>query len=164
MAVYGNGEFVVTVPAGMRASAIEQLIATKSAWVLKQLSRSHSIVHKMPDPESAATFRQRKEEARLLVRDRLAVLNELYRFAYNRVAIRNQKTRWGSCSKKGNLNFNYRIASLPLHLADYVIVHELCHLSEFNHSPQFWNLVARAIPDHSQRRKELRGIPVRVGS
>lgn len=102
--------------------------------------------------------------ARVFVHHRLFVLNELYGFAYNRVAIRNQRTRWGSCSKRGNLNFNYRIASLPLHLADYVIVHELCHLGEFNHSPQFWNLVARAIPDHRERRKELRGIPVRVGS
>ncbi|MCR4313690.1 MAG: M48 family metallopeptidase [Candidatus Uhrbacteria bacterium] len=101
---------------------------------------------------------KQREEARTFVHSRLEVFNEHYRFEYHRVAIRNQRTRWGSCSKKGNLNFNYRIARLPIHLADYVIVHELCHLGEFNHSPQFWNLVARAIPDHRERRKELRGI------
>lgn len=101
--------------------------------------------------------------ARVFVHHRLLVLNELYGFAYNRVAIRNQRTRWGSCSKRGNLNFNYRIASLPLHLADYVIVHELCHLMEFNHSQKFWDMVSRAIPDHRERRRELRGILIRVG-
>src|SRR3989339_1317391 len=87
-----------------------------------------------------------KEYARAFVHNRLQVLNQHYRFDYKRVSIRNQKTRWGSCSKRGNLNFNYRIVSLPIHLADYVIVHELCHLEEFNHSQNFWNLVARAIP------------------
>ncbi len=104
-------------------------------------------------------YRQR-EFARRFVHSRLEMFNEHYRFVYNRVAIRNQKTRWGSCSKKRNLNFNYRIASLPIHLADYVIVHELCHLAEFNHSQKFWNLVARAIPDHRTRRRELRAIHI----
>lgn len=65
-----------------------------------------------------------KKAARVFVHHRLLVLNELYGFTYNKVAIRNQRTRWGSCSKKGNLNFNYRVASLPFHLADYIIVHE----------------------------------------
>lgn len=107
-------------------------------------------------------LRRQREHARAFVHHRLFVLNEIYGFVYNRVAIRNQRTRWGSCSKKGNLNFNYRIASLPFHLADYIIVHELCHLREFNHSQNFWNLVAQVIPDHRERRRELRGIRIRV--
>lgn len=102
-----------------------------------------------------------KEQARAFVHSRLNVLNAYYGFVYHRVAIRNQKTRWGSCSKKGNLNFNYRIVSLPFHLADYIIVHELCHLGEFNHSQKFWNLVAQAVPDHRARRRELRGFLIR---
>lgn len=97
-----------------------------------------------------------KEAARKLVHDRLAHFNVAYGFEYNRVSIKNQKTMWGSCSKKGNLNFNYRLALIPPELADYVIVHELCHLQELNHSKRFWSLVARTIPDYAQRRKALK--------
>ena len=75
---------------------------------------------------------------------------------FNKINIKNQKTRWGSCSKKGNLNFNYKIALLPQHLADYIIVHELCHLGEFNHSRSFWNLVAKVFPEYLGIRNELR--------
>src|SRR3989338_11382557 len=93
-------------------------------------------------------YRTYKEFTRALVKSRLAHYNAVYGFAIKRIAIKNTKSRWGSCSKKGNLNFNYRLALLPTDMADYVIVHELCHLGEFNHSPQFWELVARAIPEY----------------
>jgi len=82
--------------------------------------------------------------------------NAMYGLRCNRITIRNQKTRWGSCSRKGNLNFNYKIALLPQRLADYIIVHELCHLGEFNHSRKFWALVAQTMPDHVDLRKELK--------
>ena len=96
------------------------------------------------------------ERARALAHARLEHFNRFYGFTYERVFIRSQKTRWGACSAKGNLGFNFRIAYLPAYLADYVIVHELCHLEQFNHSPAFWELVARTIPDHKARRTELR--------
>jgi len=102
-----------------------------------------------------------KELARKLVHDRLGFYNRIYGFKVNRVAIRNQKSRWGSCSTKGNLNFNYRIVKLPLELVDFVIVHELCHLEEFNHSRQFWSLVEKSIPDYKFRHKQLRAINLR---
>ena len=92
---------------------------------------------------------------RALAAERLAHFNQAYGFSYGRVSIRDQRTRWGSCSKKGNLNFNYRICYLPPHLLDYVIVHELCHLGQFNHSAAFWALVAQTLPDHRERRAEL---------
>jgi len=101
-------------------------------------------------------FLKYKEKAIRLVKEKLEVFNKIYRFRYSRVAIRNTKSRWGSCSKKGNLNFNYRIVFLPTELADYLIVHELCHLGKFNHSQKFWNLVSRAIPDYEKLRKELK--------
>ena len=99
-----------------------------------------------------------KEEARALVMEKLMVFGKIYNLFPNRIAIRNTKSRWGSCSKRGNLNFNYRIVFLPPALADYLVVHELCHLGEFNHSPKFWNLVAVAVPDYKKLRKELRNV------
>lgn len=105
---------------------------------------------------SHKTYLSNKEEARILVLRKLVELNEHYHFVYNRVSIRNQRSRWGSCSKKGNLNFNYRIVELSDELQDYIIVHELCHLGMFNHSKKFWELVAQKIPDHIGARKALR--------
>ena len=105
-------------------------------------------------------YLEHKEAARGFVHARVATWNEIYGFQFNRIAIRNQRSCWGSCSEHRNLNFNYKLLFLPEHLADYVIVHELCHLQEFNHSPNFWNLMARALPDYKELRKELRRITV----
>jgi len=106
---------------------------------------------------SRVEFLANKELARALVFERIKYFNQNYRFKIRRISIRNQRSRWGSCSKKGNLNFNYRIVLLPPVVSDYIIVHELCHLGEFNHSKRFWGLVAKTIPDYQQIRKELRG-------
>ncbi len=101
-----------------------------------------------------------KEAARALAKNRLAYYNAVYGFTINRVAIKNSKSRWGSCSKKGNLNFNYKIALLPADMADYVIVHELCHLGQFNHSPNFWALVATTIPNYKVIKAKFKKIHV----
>jgi predicted metal-dependent hydrolase len=109
-----------------------------------------------------AHYNEHKERARILIHERLVYWNTFYNCTYNKVAIRNQSTRWGSCSMKRNLNFNYRIALLPQELMDYVIVHELCHLIEFNHSPAFWACMARALPDHHERKSALQLIPMHI--
>ena len=101
-----------------------------------------------------------KDQALKLVKERLEHWNKHYNFTYNKVVIRNQKTRWGSCSKTGNLSFNYKIAKIPLHLADYIVVHELCHIGQFNHSVKFWDLVAETMPDWQKMRVELKKIKV----
>lgn len=113
------------------------------------------------------TFLLHKESARVLVHSRLEYFADIYRvthghptLTYGRVSIRDQKTRWGSCSRRGNLNFNYKIVFLPPHLADYLVVHELCHLLQFDHSTAFWSLVALAVPDYVRCREELRKVRV----
>ncbi len=102
-----------------------------------------------------------KELARVLVKNRIAEYNQVYGFRVNRIAIKNTKSRWGSCSKKGNLNFNYRVALLSPDMADYVIVHELCHLGQFNHSAKFWELVGRTIPNYKNIKNKFKSINVR---
>jgi predicted metal-dependent hydrolase len=104
---------------------------------------------------------EHKEAARALVHARLEALNAHYGFAYNRVAIKDARSRWGSCSQKKNLNFNYRLVFLPAHLVDYIVVHELCHLKEFNHGPSFWTLVAEVVPEYKACIRELKGIRMR---
>lgn len=98
-------------------------------------------------------YRKKAEET---VHDRLQYFNEHYGFRYNRVTLRNQKSRWGSCTGKLNLNFNWRLIMAPIEIIDYVIVHELCHLNQMNHSRNFWNLVAETIPKYKVYRKWLR--------
>lgn len=106
-------------------------------------------------------YYRHKEQARMLVHQKLEHWNKFYNFSYQRVAIRNQRTRWGSCSSKGNLNFNYRIVFLPEPLQDYLIVHELCHLQEFNHSRAFWDLVEQTIPEYRKHRLLMKKYRVR---
>lgn len=101
-------------------------------------------------------FRKNKERARQLVRERLEYFNQFYQLKFNRIFIRNQKSRWGSCSSRKNLSFNYKIVFLPPVLADYLIVHEFCHLVQMNHSLNFWHLVAKQIPNYKKLRKELK--------
>lgn len=97
-----------------------------------------------------------RRQARQAFAERLDHYNAGYGFTYGRVSIKEQKSRWGSCSRAGNLNFNWRLLLAPLSVLDYVVVHELCHLRELNHSPAFWALVARACPDYLTHRRWLR--------
>ncbi len=105
-----------------------------------------------------ANYKRDKEKARELIKERLLYFNNFYNLTYGRVSIKNVKSRWGSCSRRGNLNFNYKLLYLPSRLVDYVVVHELCHLQEFNHSKSFWDLVARTFPDYKNLRQQLREI------
>ena len=104
---------------------------------------------------------KKREVARIFVENRISYFNKFYNFKINRIAIKNTKTRWGSCSSKKNLNFNYKIIYLRPELADYLIVHELCHLGELNHSKRFWALVSKTIPNYTIINKELKRMPVK---
>jgi hypothetical protein len=104
---------------------------------------------------------KKREQARIFIENRLSFFNKFYNFEINRIAIKNTSTRWGSCSSKANLNFNYKIIYLRPELADYLIVHELCHLGELNHSKRFWALVEKTIPNYVDLNKEIRRIHVK---
>jgi predicted metal-dependent hydrolase len=101
-------------------------------------------------------YLQNKNAAHQLVIKQLELFNVSYKFQYKRISIKNQRTRWGSCSKAGNLNFHYKIILLPESFSNYIIVHELCHLKQFDHSKAFWDLVSKTIPNHKEIRKRLR--------
>ena len=154
--VRADGSVALTVPAGISERFATRFLMRKSQWVLRNVER----FKKNPAPVSPKggkrEYAAHKERARAFAHERLAYFNRYYGLTFNAVSIRNQKTRWGSCSRRGNLNFNYKIALLSPHLADYIIVHELCHLKELNHSERFWDLVALTVPDHRSRRTELR--------
>lgn len=98
-------------------------------------------------------YRKKAEE---VMHDRLQFFDEHYNFKYNNVVLRNQKTRWGSCSSSKNLNFNWRLIMAPIEVIDYIVVHELCHLKQMNHSPNFWKLVESIMPDYKERKKWLK--------
>lgn len=101
-------------------------------------------------------YRANREKARTYIHARLEYWNQFYRYTYGRVSIKNTKRLWGSCSRKGNLNFSYALLFLPRELADYVVIHELCHLKEHNHGAEFWKLVEQTIPEYRERRMKLR--------
>lgn len=96
-----------------------------------------------------------RSKAREVIADTVAHYADRLNLSYKRIAIRDQKTRWGSCSSAGNLNFSYRLVMAPLKVVDYVVVHELCHLKEMNHSKGFWVLVSKVLPDYKERKKWL---------
>ncbi|GIW69904.1 MAG: hypothetical protein KatS3mg101_0651 [Patescibacteria group bacterium] len=101
-------------------------------------------------------YKQNKKRANLIITKLARHFAALYNVKINRISIRNQKTRWGSCSKSGNLNFNYKLIFLPQELRNYVIIHEICHLLEFNHSKKFWAQVEILVPNYKEVRKVLR--------
>lgn len=105
--------------------------------------------------QERAHYELHKERARSIIHERIAYWKERLNVSPNRIAVKDQRSRWGSCSTKGNLNFNYRLALIPSELVDYVIVHELCHLREFNHSPNFWKLIEEMLPDYLLRKQAL---------
>lgn len=105
-------------------------------------------------------YLKHKEQARAVIISSVEHWAKFCEVEPKRVAIRDQKSRWGSCSAHGNLNFSYKLLFLPACLRDYIVVHELCHLKELNHGSRFWQLVETQIPDYKDRVIELRKLEV----
>ena len=157
--VYPDGRVVVTKPQRTSSKNIEEFVRKYETWITerraKLLKRAPLIALPRPRKNSKA-YKEARAAARELVTRRLEHFNREYGYTYGTISIRDQKTRWGSCSAKGNLSFNYRIVFLPSELADYLVVHELCHLKEHNHSKRYWELVERAVPDYKKLGAQIR--------
>ncbi|MBR5834889.1 MAG: M48 family metallopeptidase [Bacteroidales bacterium] len=137
----------------MRIEEIKRFVESKAGWIEKHLSNlTAQEQQKLTDQE----LRALREKARTLVTERVQFYAPLIGVTYNQIAIRAQHTRWGSCSSKGNLNFNCLLALVPPEVLDYVVVHELCHRKELNHSDRFWNEVGKILPDYKDRKKWLK--------
>jgi predicted metal-dependent hydrolase len=156
ISVLQDATVLVSVPLKMPTEIIEKFIFTNKEWILEKIKYFNKKGPIINIKTKKSDYQKNKISAYNLVMKKLEDFNNFYGYKYNNVTIRNQKTRWGSCSKRGNLNFNYKIIFLPEYLVDYIVVHELCHLGEFNHSKNFWNLVSKTVPNYNKLNKELR--------
>ncbi|GAC1412663.1 MAG: hypothetical protein NVSMB66_2320 [Candidatus Doudnabacteria bacterium] len=161
LAVYLDGRIVLTVPRNVSIKEAEKFFLSRKEWITEKQANFQKRESKLRIGIGKNDYAEQKVAALRLAKERVEHFNKLYKFDYGVIRVRNQKSRWGSCSKKGNLTFNYRIVLLPTELADYIIVHELCHTKEFNHSARFWALVALEAPEYKKYMKELRKYSLR---
>jgi hypothetical protein len=156
LAVYCGGSVVVTMPRNLEESIVERFIQDKTKWLLAKINFFKQFKGQPVTHHGRRDYLKHKDEAHVLAEEKVSHFNEFYGYKINKINIKNQKTRWGSCSRSGNLNFNYKILFLSEKQRDYVIVHELCHFKEFNHSGNFWSLVAETFPQWRAAKKELK--------
>ncbi len=158
ISVRRDGKVAVTAPLFVSAKQAEKFLSHNANWVLEKLRQHADKAEKSIFPSGNKDFLLNKSKALHLVRDKIAELNAVYGFKHGKVSIKNMSSRWGSCSKQGNLNFNYKMIYLSNELAEYIVAHELSHLSQMNHGRNFWKLVARTIPHWQILRKQLKNI------
>lgn len=154
--VYPGGRIVVSAsPRYASEAAAERLVRANADWILRALAVHGSAPAPKPLKGPADEYKRFKKAALAVTKERVERFAPLLGVKPGRLSIRNQNTRWGSCSKRGALSFHYKIALVPRPLADYLVVHELAHLKHFDHSPRFWAAVASLIPDYLRLRKTL---------
>lgn len=162
VAIQVNEDLSITVKVPLFATKrdIEKILREKESWILKH---QEEVARKKAEYEAKGEPKLSNEEIRNLAKkaleyipERVAYFAPIVGVKYGRITIRNQRTRWGSCSSKGNLNFNCLLMLAPLEVIDYVVVHELCHRKEMNHSKAFWNEVAKILPDYKSSVKWLK--------
>ena len=146
------GEVILRCPSRMSKREAEAFLESKRSWVETQLKKLPQPQRKLTEEEVTALARQAAAEIPLIVEKASKTMG----ISYGRISIRSQRTRWGSCSAKGNLNFNCLLMLCPMEVREYVVIHELCHRTELNHSPRFWALVETYCPDYLRQRKWLK--------
>lgn len=157
LTIKSDASLVVSVPWMLSEDMAMKFVREKADWILKKIEHFKNKESSLPSA-THKDYLEHKELAREIAKKKLEYFNQFYGFKTGRISIRNQKTRWGSCSRNGNLSFSYRIIYLPENLCDYIIVHELCHIGQFNHSQDFWALVQKTVPEYKKLRKIVRKI------
>ena len=152
-----RGQIIARAPLKMKDKEIRAFIEAKREWIEKNLvkieerEKEKDVAEPFSEEEIAALY----EKAKQLIPERVSCYAPEIGVTYNRITIRCQRTRWGSCSSKGNLNFNCLLALFPLEIIDSVVVHELCHRKHMNHSPRFYAEIERVFPEYKRCHKWL---------
>lgn len=155
-----GGEIVVRAPKRMPNSMILSFVHEKESWIvktyLKQSKLPSAPVSEPKSPHTLALEKRYRDAAKEYIPKRVDYYHAFTGGRYTKITIRDQKTRWGSCSSNGTLSFSFRLMMAPPRVLDYVVVHELCHLTYMNHSKEFWNMVETILPDYKEHRKWLK--------
>ena len=151
---------VVRAPEKIPQNEIMKFVEEKQNWIKKHLVQMYFKAEENKKQKKVpaltnADIEKLCQKALSVIPDKVKYYAEIMGVTYGRITIRNQKTRWGSCSSKGNLNFNCLLMLMPDKVLDYVVVHELCHLKQMNHSKKFWKEVERYMPDYPNYKKWL---------
>ena len=162
VAIQVNSDLSVTVRAPYSASEkdIEEILKKKEAWISRHIEKIKKTKERFEAEPTEKLTREKvialAEEALKVIPERVEYFAKVIGVTYGKITIRNQKTRWGSCSSKGNLNFNCLLMLAPPEVLDYVVVHVLCHRKHMNHSKAFWLEVEKVLPDYKEARKWLK--------
>lgn len=150
-----EGSLLIKAPERMTEKEIKRFLEQRRFWIYKQtkhmLAASADRIYR-----SEEEIKRLREQARIVLTEKTEYYKSIIGVEYRRLRIGDQKTRWGSCSSKATISYNWRLVLMPEKIMDYVVVHELCHLLEMNHSKVFWNHVSDVIPDYKVRRKWLK--------
>ncbi len=148
----------VRAPRAMKQAEIDAFLLSRKDWIEKHLDRVRREMAETPQYEVLTTNEMRGLVSAALkdIPQRVEHFAPIVGVDYGRITIRNQRSRWGSCSAKGNLNFNCLMMLMPEEIRDYIVVHELCHRLVMNHSAAFWRQVERVLPEYKKCRKWLR--------
>ena len=152
-------QITVRAPYHLSDVRIREFVESKQTWILKHLAIMQDRQAHDPIPAGVISdkeLRHMTEEARIIIPERVKYFAKIIGVTYGQITIRHQKTRWGSCSSSGNLNFNCMLMATSPELIDYVVVHELSHRKEMNHSPAFYAVVASVMPEYKACEKWLR--------
>ena len=150
-----DGSVVVRAPLRLAKYRIERFVTEHEDWIRTQQKK----VEKYREQVHVITEEERRDgilRARKIFPERTAYFAKRMGVTYNRITIREQKTRWGSCSSVGNFNYNWKLVLMPPGVLDYVVVHELSHIGNMNHSRRFWQRVASVLPDYQMRQRWLK--------
>lgn len=149
---------IVRAPQGMSRRKINDFLNEKRAWIEKHLAKMQKCkeyIEQAP-PLTMEEIRALADKALIVIPEKVKKYAPLVGVTYGRITIRNQRSRWGSCSGKGNLNFNCLLMLMPDEVIDYVVVHELCHRKHMNHSAEFYAEVERVFPEYRRWQKWLK--------